>query len=287
MKILYAKYELDRRPECRIETRVIEEGGRRTRTVRALGAAAEPHIARMAAHHALLEKALAPGGPVALPNLLNVRQDAASWEDIPGPALAGGIAASVLERNAGALDARLAEYRRLLEEGFMTVRGFSPPAPENDFFRGVDISALAGERSFAGVTCADATPDRLVFDGRRHWLVAPEWLIGHGYPVAFVLVRGVRSAVIPNPADAGPGDTERAMSALLRLGIKAGVIEACLRLNEHLESWIRTGADPAPNQAVASLRKGEREEGRGDRGEYPISHKEYPTSKDEGIGYRG
>ena len=32
MKILYAKYELDRRPECRIETRVIEEGGRRTRT---------------------------------------------------------------------------------------------------------------------------------------------------------------------------------------------------------------------------------------------------------------
>ena len=253
MKILYVKYELYRRPECRTETRVIEEDGRRIRTVRALGPAARPHIARMASHHALLAGALAPGGLIALPGLAGVRQDAVSWEDIPGPTLASRIASSVLDRNDGELDALLAGYRQLLTDGFKTVPAFIPPAPENDFFRGLDTSAFSGEQSFAGVTCADATPDKLVFHDHRHWLVAPEWFIGHGYPVAFVLFRGLRRSLVPNPDCAATRITERARAALLRLGIKSDVIEVCSRMDAHLEAWIGAGAELPPNQAATPL----------------------------------
>ena len=253
MKILFAKYEFERRPECRIETLIAEADGRRVRTVRALSAAAHPHIARLAAQHALLSEALVPEGPIALPSLISVRKDHVVWEDVPGPTLADRIASNLLDRDADELAARLAAYRQMLIEGFKTAPDFIQSAPETDFFHGLDISALACGPAFTNITCADAIPDKLVFHGGRHWLVAPEWVFGHGYPVAFVLTRGIRCALIANPSEARPADSERIRSALIRLGIKPDEIDTFSRMDAHLDSWIRTGEESAPNQRIATI----------------------------------
>lgn len=255
MKVIFAKYELDRRLECRIETRIVEADGQRIRMVRALNEAARPHIALMAAHHARLSEALVTDGQIALPRLLRVEKDCLSWEDVQGPTLADSIAPVLLDRDECGLAARLADYHKLLIESFKTVSTFSRPAPENDFFCGLDVSALDCGPVFSAITCADAVPDKLVFHKGRYWLVAPEWLIGHGYPVALVLARGIQRVLSPNQSDMRPYDLERVMAALLCLGITRSVADACLRMNAYIDAWIRTGSESAPNQPVVLLQE--------------------------------
>ncbi len=186
MKVFYAKASVERRPEYRQQTVILEEGGRRLVRKIAVGTEAKAHMIRYAENAETLRRALKEN---SLIRILSCEQKDDSTVEFPFLREAT-LAERLTGLDEGAYLKEILTFRKTLEEAFKT-EPFRLTEEYKDFF-GED--ALPEGRLALRPANLDMNFDNVFLsDGETCTLIDYEWVVPFPVPLDYVIFRSLLS----------------------------------------------------------------------------------------------
>lgn len=179
-KLLYVKYNSFRRPDYRISTEIVENGGKLEVVKKPMNAASEANVALIADKYALLKDLYSDIEPIPCEK----RDTAVVFPFINGTELLSDLDLQHLDEQS-----LYSEIDKALDKIF----AFKQPAThfvKTDKFTAIfgDLSPAESEDAYP-VTNIDSNFDNFLSDGNKIWCIDYEWVADFPVPVRFIKYR--------------------------------------------------------------------------------------------------